>query len=293
MTEADPMSTGHSLPATLDDRDWSALTLGERIRQIEVEGYLVLPDLLSPAQVARVKTLTAGLETGHADYSERQRSRPDVHWDHPDLAELVAHPPTVAFLTELLGPEIVFLGATYARSEPGHPGISLHTDGQPYGSQIFGHVGSCPVQVRVLYYLDDLTPDVSPFLVVPRSHLSLHADANPYRRYRSHPEQVMVPARAGSAVLLNHRCFHGNYPNTGTRPREMLAYLYRPAWAGPTDQKIPTWDADKVAALPPHVRRLFADRNTRLGFDYFHKNKPDHMASEAPGISPSRWQRLK
>ena len=30
----------------VDDRDWSVLTLGERIRQIEVEGYLVLPDLL-------------------------------------------------------------------------------------------------------------------------------------------------------------------------------------------------------------------------------------------------------
>ena len=42
---------------TLDDRDWSALTLGERIRQIELDGYLVIPDLLTPAQVARLKAL--------------------------------------------------------------------------------------------------------------------------------------------------------------------------------------------------------------------------------------------
>ena len=34
----------------IDDRDWAALTLGERIRQIEVEGYLVLPDLLTPGR---------------------------------------------------------------------------------------------------------------------------------------------------------------------------------------------------------------------------------------------------
>ena len=32
----------------IDDRDWTALTLGDRIRQLEVEGYLVLPDLLTP-----------------------------------------------------------------------------------------------------------------------------------------------------------------------------------------------------------------------------------------------------
>ena len=275
----------------VDDRDWSALTTGERIRQIEVEGYLVLPGLLSPPQVAHFKTLTPALPTVHADYSERQRSHRDVHWSHPDFAGLIAHPPAVAFLTELLGEDIVFLAATYTRSEPGHPGISLHTDGQPYGSQIFGFAGSCPVQVRVLYYLDDLTTDVSPFLVVPRSHLSLHADANPYTRYSSHPEQVMVPAKAGSAVLLNHRCFHGNCPNTGSRNREMLAYLYRPAWAGPVEPRIDPWDPAKVEALPAHVRRFFVDRNVRRGFDFFHKNKPDNMRDEAPGINPSRWQR--
>ena len=39
---------------TIDSRDWSALTLGDRIRQIEVEGYLVLPDLLDAAHIARL-----------------------------------------------------------------------------------------------------------------------------------------------------------------------------------------------------------------------------------------------
>jgi hypothetical protein len=174
---------------------------------------------------------------------------------------------------------------------PGHPGISLHTDGQPWGSKIFGYAGSCPVQVRVLYYLDDLTADVSPFLVVPRSHLSLHADANPYTRYSSHPEQVAVPAKAGSAVFLNHRCFHGNCPNTGTRARNLLAYLYRPAWAGPVEAKIDPWPEEKLATLTPEVRRFFSDPNARKGFDFNHPNKPPNMRSEAPGISPSRWQR--
>ena len=71
-------------------------------------------------------------------------------------------------------------------------------------------LGSCPVLVRVLYYLDDLTREVSPFRVVPHSHLSLHADGNPYQRFASHPEEVMVPVKAGGAVLINHRVFHGN-----------------------------------------------------------------------------------
>jgi hypothetical protein len=50
-------------------------------------------------------------------------------------------------------------------------------------------------------YLDDLSPQRAPFRLVPRSHLSFHADANPYARYHSHPEEVSLVVPAGSAVV--------------------------------------------------------------------------------------------
>ena len=278
---------GEAATRRIDDRDWTALTLGDRIRQLEVEGYLVLPDLLTPAQVADLKSVTATWETKPTDYSKSQQVRPGIEFAGGLINDLIANPPTLDFLRALCGPDLIVMSVAYARSEPGHPGISLHTDGQPYGSKIFGQGGSAPFMVRVLYYLDDLTPEVSPFRVVPRSHLSFHADANPYLRFESHPEEVMVPAKAGSAVLINHRVFHGNFPNTGDRPREMLAIAYRPTWAGPQGE-MPPWDADAVAALPDHVRPLFADRNTRHWIPEG-GNKPAGMTSEAAGMSPSRW----
>lgn len=273
-----------------DDRDWSALTLGERIRQIEVEGYLVLPALLDPRQLAELKHQTRQLPTTPVDYSEFQRTCPNIQFVGGRATELIAHRPVINFLRELFGSNLVMMTYTYARSEPGHPGISLHADGQPYGSQIFGFEGSCPWIVRVLYYLDDLTPDVSPFRVVPRSHLCMHSDANPYWRYESHPEEVMVTLRAGSAVLINHRVFHGNYPNTGAYPREMLAIAYRPGWAGPVSD-VQEWDPGQLAKVPVEVRELMGSRNQRE-WDFAGGNKPPHMRREAPGMNPSRWQRL-
>jgi ectoine hydroxylase-related dioxygenase (phytanoyl-CoA dioxygenase family) len=277
-------------PPLVDDRDWSRLSLGARLRQVEVEGYLVLPDLLSPAQVAELKAQTARFETRPVDYSVHQRLRNQVQFEGGAVTALIAHPPMLAFLRELFGEEVIVMRYDYARSEPGHPGISLHADGQPYGSRIFGYQGSCPWLVRVLYYLDDLTPDVSPFRVVPRSHLCMHADANPYRRYEAHPEEVLVPVKAGSAVLINHRVFHGNYPNTGTRAREMLAIAYRPAWAGPVAE-VPPWDPEEVARLPEAARALFRDPNTRQ-WEFEAGNKPADMKREAPGMNPSRWERV-
>lgn len=273
----------------IDNRDWTALTTGERIRQIEVEGYVVLPDLLSAEDLVRLKQETAKFETLAVDYSAHQLGRPGVQFRGGVVTELIGHPETLSFLRVLFGSDVIFMTYDYARSEPGHPGVSLHTDGQPYGSEIFGYEGSCPCLVRVLYYLDDLTPDVSPFRVIPHSHLSLHADANPYKRYESHPEEVMVTLKAGSAVAFQHHAFHGNFPNTGTRSREMLAISYRPAWAGPA-QEVSAFDPAEVAKLPDTIRPLFADRNTRY-WDFGGGNKPPDMAREAPGINPSRWQR--
>lgn len=289
------MTTGYSVGGAattarrVDDRDWTALTLGERIQQIEVEGYLVLPNLLTPEHLERLRAETAKLETTAVDYSPYQRGCPNIQFRGGAITELAAHPPTLAFLRELFGDEVVLMTYAYARSEPGHPGISLHADGQPYGSKIFGYEGSCPWLVRVLYYLQDLTPKVSPFRVVPRSQLCMHADANPYKRYEAHPEEIMVPAKAGSAVLINHRVFHGNYPNTGSYAREMLAIAYRPGWAGPVAE-VSSWDPAEVAKLPESVRVVFGDRNTRH-WDFQGGNKPANMAREAPGMNPSRWKR--
>ena len=273
----------------VDDRNWSKLSFGQHVYQLEVEGYTVVPDLLSAEHLNRLRTQTAQLDTWGVDYSEKQQVRPKVQFAGGPVTDLIAHPPTIQFLERLFGDEIVFMSYAYARSEPGHPGISLHTDGQPYGSKIFGYEGSCPCMVRVLYYLQELTEEVSPFRVIPRSHLVMHQHGNPYVRYESHPEEVMVTAAAGSAVLINHKVFHGNFPNVGDYARELLAIAYRPAWAGPVEEEVDQWPADELSKVPPEVKQHFIDRNVRK-WDHGGGNKPPNMASEAPGINPSRWE---
>tara|TARA_B100000809_G_scaffold265066_1_gene322728 strand:- start:2750 stop:3598 length:849 start_codon:yes stop_codon:yes gene_type:complete len=271
------------------ETDWASLTLGERIKHLEIEGYLVLPNLLDAERIARLKTETERLDTFAVDYSVHQRAFRDIQFCGGAITDLIAHAPTIQFLSELFGQQVIMMTYDYARSEPGHPGISLHCDGQPWGSKIFGDEQSCPRLVRVLYYLDDLTPEVSPFKVVPRSQLSFHGEANPYLRYEEHPEQVMVPCRAGSAILINQNVFHGNYPNRGGYAREMLGIAYRPAWAGPGGDVEP-WSPEDLAGVPPAVRELMGDRNARI-WNYNAGNKPPDMPREAPGISPSRWER--
>jgi len=254
---------------------------------LEVEGYLVLPNVLTESQVQLLKDEISTVETKGSDYSEKQRTSSDIAFLGGEVTKLIANPPTISFLKKLFGDELVVMSYAYARSEPGHPGIALHTDGQPWGSKIFGYEGSCPVLIRVLNYLEDLTVDVSPFRVVPKSHLSLHSDGNPYLRYESHPDEIKVPVKAGSAVLLNHKTFHGNFPNTGSYTREMLAIAYRPMWGGPI-KEVANFPQEKTEQLPSEIKMLFKDKNIRKG-DFHGGNKPKDMKSEAPGINIARW----
>lgn len=268
--------------------DWSSLSTPQRIKHLEIEGYVLLPDLLTPEQVASIKAELDRLPTTATDYSENQRGYSNVQWSNsPHSIDVIALPATIEFLTTLFGDELICTSCTFALSRPGHPGIAIHTDAQPYGSAIFGLQASSPRLVRVLYYLDDLTPERAPLKVIPHSHLSLHADGNPYKRYLSHPEEVMVTCRAGSAAIINQNVFHANFPNRSQEDRRLLAIAYRPAWAGPITD-VPDWDTDQVARLPPHVRPFFKSLNTR-NIDFNVGNRPPNMATTAPGINPSRW----
>ena len=269
------------------DTDWSALTLGQRIGHLEVEGYVILPDLLSAEHVAALRAELKWMDTQAADYTDKKQYHNDIQWAGGALTELIGHEPTIAFLKHLFGEDVIMMTYDYSRSEPECPAINLHCDGQPWGTKIFGPEQSCPRLVRVLYYLQDLTPQAAPFRVVPRSHLSFHNDANPYLRYKEHPEQVMVTCKAGSAALINQNVFHGNYPNRSDQVRELLGIAYRPTWAGPCDHVKP-WDSQQLAKVTPAVRAVMKDRNTRI-WRYEGENVPADMPSEAPGIDPSRW----
>ena len=270
--------------------DWRALTTGERIRFLELDGYLVLPDLVTPEQIGALGAELAALPLTATDYSPHKQTADDLLGrDLPQTMATIALPGTVAFLERLFGDEVLCTSISYQLCEPGHPGIAIHTDALPYGSRGSGSLSS-PVLMRVLYYLDDLTPECSPFKVVPRSHLSVHADANPYNRFLRHDEEVMVTCTAGSAVVINQKVFHGNFPNFSATDRRLLAISYRPAWAGPVT-KVAPWNPDMLATLPPAARRLFRDPNTRR-IDSDVQNRPNDLDRSSIGIAPSRWNAL-
>lgn len=246
----------------LDPTDWAALSEAESVARLNVQGYTVLPGLLDAVRMRKVQDELADLPMNVAPYSPEQKfAASPPQWHSRTFAEIIGEPRLVGFLRQALGDEIVFMLGHYIRSGPGVPGLSLHSDYQPYGSPQKGWNESSPATLRVLIYLDDLTLDRAPFTIVPRSHLSTHQDANPYLRYDNHPDMLTLTLKAGDAIVFNVKAFHGTHPHLGTDVRGMLEYAYRPAWArcaGPVEE----WDEKDVAAAPEIARPFLRPRNS-------------------------------
>ena len=239
----------------IDETDFESMSLGEKKRHLEVEGYTILPKAVDASKIEQIKKEMKDAPMQTKDYSDCQTFHLEPQWYSPAVASLIANPPVVEFLEELCGPEIIFTRGFFHRTLPGSPPVSMHTDGQPFGSSIFGYEGSSPKLLRVIYYFDDLTKERAPFRILPRSHLSFHAEANPYKRYKSHPEEITICAEAGTAIVFPVNIFHGVHPNLADTRRTMVQFGYRPIWAGPI-KPMEEWDPELVEKAPVSYTHL-------------------------------------
>jgi hypothetical protein len=260
-------------------------TVNLQVKELEVEGYVLLPGLLSDSQVARLHDELRDIPMREASYCPLPIwSAMQPQWHSRAFAELIGHPPAIGFLQTALGPDILFVHGHLVRSLPGTSAKPLTTHYKPYGASSPGWRDSSPVMLRVQYYLDDAPAETSAFRLIPRSNLALHADGNPYRQYATHPSELTVPATAGDAIVFNPRAFHGATANTSENTREMLEFLYRPEWAKPL-HPLAEWDPALVAEAPQQARPYLRSVNSG-----------DAQASAAalrndpgPGLDAERW----
>ena len=89
--------------ARYDTTDWKALTRQEQIRSMELEGFVVMPDLLNHDILDTIIEELDQLPAKAVDYSPHQRTFSNVQWTNsPAAIETLAHPEMIEFLSEFL-----------------------------------------------------------------------------------------------------------------------------------------------------------------------------------------------
>lgn len=224
----------------------------------DLQGYLVIKNVLSTAEVARMNAI-ADEKFPRVPGQTGQRSSRVSHWGPPFQA-LIDHPKIVPYLTELIDAKFRLDHDYCIFMHHGDKGGNLH------GGE--GHEGDHWYKYRdgrmlnglcvVTFFLTPAARGDGGFACVPGSHKSHFVNALPpdVRRFERVPEYVtQPPVEAGDALFFTEALIHGTMPWRAAHERRALLYKYSPghsAWS----QKY--YDPDTFETLTDQQRRILA-----------------------------------
>lgn len=225
------LSTFGVTDATLSD---------EEIQDLDQQGYLPLPAVMSPEEVSAMRERAQELmaEEGEAAGSEFRTERGAVRLanlvDKDPLFEICfTHPRVLAALNHVLKGDFKLSSLNGRASVPGDGLQAFHADWD---------TGVDPNDFQVcnsIWLLVDFTAENGATRVVPGSHRSgkIPSDVmdNPWEK---HPEEILLTGSAGTVVIFNSHLWHAGTTNHTDTPRYALhSYFTRRHNAQQMDQK--------------------------------------------------------
>jgi len=208
--------------------------------ELDAEGYCIVEDVLSRAEVQALKSRLVEQAEGErvrkVAFLDGGTAKPNQRvWMLMNkgrvFRDLMLHPIVDSLMSHLLGPDYLLSSLTANIAGPGGEPMVLHTDQ--------GYVGfwtPLPVVANIAWMLDDFREANGGTRLVPRSHLN--REATP-RSSSFAPGQLLntpkpedtiaAEGKAGSILCFDGRVWHGTGANSTDRPRHaLLSYHCRP-----------------------------------------------------------------
>jgi hypothetical protein len=226
----------------------------------DLEGYLVLKQVLSAADVAALNAIAdkraPALSEGRA-YGRVFRASA---WGPPYQA-LIDHPRIVPYLVALLGPQFRLDHDYCIFMARGGTGQELHggeSDENPDHWYKYRDGVMRNGLTVVTFCLSRANDGDGGFCCIPGSHkshfaTSLAADVRSYRR-RPH-YVVQPPLEAGDAVIFTEALIHGTAPWTANHERRALLYKYSPGHSAWMNEY---YDVGEYTGLTEQQKRILA-----------------------------------
>lgn len=216
----------------------------EQIMQLERDGYLVRERLIQGELLERLRRAADELEADALRHSRPGQGKGfgglflrGLIDKHPVFLEtLFRFTPCLSVARAVLGPQVqihaTVLRVAYPELENQDVEWHFHQRVVPDPEPAWFHR---PVVVDNLIYLDDLTDDSGPLVVLPGTH-RINQDL-PSGDFSDKPGQVVVTCPAGSCVTSHSSLWHKALaPTPAGGKRRLLILGYSPVWQKQIDR---------------------------------------------------------
>jgi len=235
--------------------------LEQAMADLRRDGFAVVPDVLTAAEVARVRAClvdVAGAERAAGiDHDPKWEDGPrnqrvfGLLNKGTEFVELAEHPVAMALMGALLDPAFLLSSLTANIIGPGGHPMYLHYD-QDYVPPPWPAV---PLVANLIWMLDDFTEDNGATRFVPGSHRD--DPTGPESAGRSEAQTVSVGGHAGSLVCLDGRVVHQTGANVTTDELRhgVIAYYCQP-WIRQQENACLSILPEVWPTLSPRIREL-------------------------------------
>ena len=263
----------------------SIMNCEQLIRQLKASGYAVIADVIPSGAVQRVRESV--LETAR-QHAVRSNFAPQgtsqiaslIRYDQ-SFAEYLVEERLTTIVTALLGEHYRVSFTTALVNHPGNDRGQWHADWpyiQSLGARFPAPYPDLIMHLTMLFMLSDFTVETGATIALPGSHRrGTNPTAEPVAdRLDPLPGELQITGQAGSALLLDSRCWHAAAPNRSAEDRVAVAVRFAPWWlnlevlrpnsflrqqmverANKPDAPAPTIPPEVFAQLPENVQPLF------------------------------------
>lgn len=213
------------------------LTLLEEAQRqfFEENGYLVIPDALTPQEVEQLTAASDHMIDSH-ERKEHQyyvQRRPGIVQE-PAFHPLLAHSATIPLVIQLLSPNIhLHTTAIIYKHPQDHADATAREWHRDIGmTEDMGHAHVIRAGIKVGYCLTNFPEPRSGFtMFAPGSHLL--PTPLPLTRGQVDPQNAVdLCLNAGDAFLFENRIFHSSAPNLSQRLSKVIIFGYSYRWMG-------------------------------------------------------------
>lgn len=220
------------------------------------QGYALLRGVISFSESEELCRKIDKLSQGHWDTAPPTEQFHCVFNREDYWLRFLDKEPIITEIESFLGFNCHIIGQTAWRTHPGHIGSKMHVDYLPFIHN--GRVEVPPFIITAHYYANDVTQDLAPTWVVPKSHKSGKLpDANFYQENKAFP----VLCSAGDVLLFRSDLWHSGSPNTTNSIRYLLQVHYAQRCIAQHFHPFINWvwNQDVLSACNSRQRRLLGD----------------------------------
>ncbi len=238
---------------------------------LEAHGYVILPSLLSAAEVEEVRSELAPHlnQFGRNPFEGHRTQRVyALLAKAPSIAPLVEHPKVLALIDRYLAPSYLLWGGLAINKHPGEVRQDYHVDdeaGAPPRPRP-------PQGVSTMWALDDFTDRNGATEIIPGSH-RFGPDETPTA---DDPRTVKAVMPAGSCLVWLGTLFHRGGANQTDTTRLGITLQYCQPWLRQIENMVLAVPPEKAARYSKRVRAM-------LGYDLMQGSFMGYVDGRNPG----------